>query len=223
MTRTSATRPVAQTALTSLAALAVLAGCTAPDAPPDTETPTPGTGEAEVRVDVSAPVTRVSGRLPDRDRLALRRQVEALLVDYLGVAFLDTDPDATGAELFPGFTEGAARMAARKGAVLTRAGLGDGPVTVEVVSAEAPLNVLAPRGRPAGATARLDVELAVTPADEPADEPADDPSDDPSDESAESGAEPAGPERVRLLGRFLLTPAGQGWRIFGFDAVRTER
>lgn len=190
--------------------LAALSACTSAATAPDT--PTPEMEEQTVSLRVSAPVTRVAGRLSEKDRLAVRREVEALVAEYVTAAFLDpgTPPD----QLFPGFTEGATRLARTQGAVLSRADLVAGAATVAVASVEAPVNVLAPKGRPAGATARLDLTLTVTP-----------PPDD--DTGTESDADPDPGEQasqdVRLQGRLLLTPVGQGWKIFGFDVIRTGR
>ncbi len=142
------------------------------------------------------------------------------MADYVSAAFLD--PDTAPQERFPGFTPGATRLARATGAVLSRADLDPdtatgGAPTIEVVSVEAPVNVLAPGGRPAGATARLELVLALTPPPRGA-----------ADESAtpeETGTlEEAGePEVVRLRGRLLLTPVGEDWQIFGFDVTRTDR
>ncbi len=195
--------------------LAVLSACTSEATVPDT--PTPAMEEQTTPLRVSAPVTRVAGRLSEEDRLAVRREVEALLADYVTAAFLD--PDTPPDQLFTGFTAGATRLARAQGAVLSRADLvvdparatdtdAAGAATVEVVSVEAPVNVLAPKGRPAGATARLDLILTVTPQ----------PNDD---TAADSGA--LSTEDVRLRGRLLLTPVGEGWKIFGFDVIRTGR
>ncbi|QIK67125.1 hypothetical protein G7072_12920 [Nocardioides sp. HDW12B] len=191
-----------------------LAGCTSPAESADTPTPQSGEAAEVAAPEVSAPVTRVAGRLPDRDRLALRRQVEELVSRYVLAAFVD--PATAPADRFPGFTEGATRLARTQGAVLSRADLEEAgePVVVQVVRVEAPVNVLAPRGRPAGATARLDLTLEVA-----------SPEDDTASASASGSptASTSGPERVRLQGRLLLTPVGQSWRVFGFDVRRTDR
>lgn len=202
-----------------LAVLAALAGCTStPSGSPDVPTPQSGVAVAVAAPQVSAPVTRVAGRLPDRRRLALRRDVEALVADYVTAAFLD--PTASASDALPGFSAGAARLARSQGAVLSRADLErSGDATVRLLRAEAPVSVLAPRGRPAGATARLDLVLLVT-----------------RESAATSAASPAAlppatavpaattdGERVRLQGRLLLTPVGDGWRVFGFDVRRSDR
>ena len=188
---------------TSVVLLGWLSACTSAEERPDTPTPQAGTGTPAV--EVAAPVTRVVGRLSDQDRLAVRRQVESLLADYVTGAFLD--PETRGDERFPGFTDGAARLAREQGAVLTRTALDtDGTATVEAVRALAPVNVVAAGGRAVGATARLDLRLAVTPP--PASETPGTPDADPV-------------ERVRIRGRVLLTPVGQGWQVFGFDVTRT--
>lgn len=212
--RTAGATGAASTVLLLVVAGA-LAGCTSHAE--STETPTPAREVTAVpTVEVSAPVTRVSGRLPDRDRLALRRQVEELVADYVTAAFVD--PTTAPSDRFPGFTDGAARLARTQGAVLSRADLADEgePVAVQVVRAEAPVAVLAPRGRPAGATARLDLTLEVVPAQDAT------ASESPTESEAASESAPT-PETVRLQGRLLLTPVGQGWRVFGFDVRRTGR
>lgn len=178
--------------LLGVPSVAAVAGCTSAADTPDT--PTPAEAEAPPALAVTAPVTRVAGRLGDRDRLALRRQVEELLGRWVTAAYLE--PGTPRAGRLPGFTEGAARLVRDRGDLLSGLGRDLDGATVRGAAVEAPVSVLAPRGEPAGATARLDLVLDLGP------------------ETAQD---------VHVTGRLLLTPVGQGWRVFGFDVKEAGR
>ena len=185
------------------------------------DTPTPALAEQTAPLQVSAPVTRVAGRLSDRDRLAVRREVEALVAGYVTAAFLDpgTAPD----ELFPGFTDGATRLARAQGAVLSRADLdADARATRRRCERRDRRG-----GQRRGARERPRADGATGRRHGPARPDADG---DPTARRrrrrrrAATGAGRRGRrEDVRLRGRLLLTPVGQGWQIFGFDVIRTGR
>jgi hypothetical protein len=64
---------------------------------------------------------------------------------------------------------------------------------VEVETNKVTIDVMAPKGRPAGATARVRLVFSTTGDTE---------------------------ERVTVRGRLLLTPAHGKWRIFGYDVSK---
>lgn len=173
--------------------LALVLGLSAVSCTSD-DVPTPAETEAPTELRISAPVTRVAGRLSDADRLALRRDVEDLLRQYVQEAFLD--PEASPRTAYGVFTDGAARLARRRGALLWQADLEAEEVRVRRVRAA--VNAYAPAGRAVGATVRLDLVLEAVPTDDDV-------------------------ERVRLTGRLLVTPVGDAWRVFGFDLRRSRR
>jgi hypothetical protein len=175
-------KPAVALLLVSLG-VGILGGCTHEDR---AEKPQPEPSAAAPLVRVR--VTHVAGDLgrPQAERLAT--QLRGLVTDYVGTALVSDPPP--GDRAFPGFTPRARRLAARDRDVLTLGSLGDSAeVTPRKVLAY--LSVFAPRHRPAGATARLEVTLRV--------------------------AGVPGTRTVRVSGRLLLTPTDAGWRVFGYD------
>ena len=164
--------------------VASLAACTGGDeddtADDVTPTPTP-TAEA-----VALHVGRlgVRGDLSDRARSRVHEGITTSVEGYLQAALLGDYPrsDFTLA----GFTKGAAQDARRDLDVLTGKAFADAEsVTAKALKAD--VVVLAPEGRPAGATAKIRFALDV------------------------DGVP------VVVRGRLLLTPDQGTWRIFGYD------
>src|SRR5687768_7217093 len=142
--------------------------------------------DLKVPVDVS----RVHGKLSPRERVRLEREAGELLSGYFSAAYLHARQSAGYRDSFPGFTAGARRLALRDVEIAS-----DGAYAwaeeVEPLGAVAFLSVVAPEGRPVGATARVLLRLAVS----------------------EGGKD----RRVTVRGRLLLTPAAAGLQIFGYD------
>jgi hypothetical protein len=105
---------------------------------------------------------------------------------YVGV---DYPRDSFGSA-FASFTGPARREADRQRSLTTNWGLRQKIDGVEVEKRTVTVDVLAPRGRPAGATARVDLVFTTT-GDTP--------------------------QRVRVRGRLFLSPGHGQWRIFGYD------
>jgi hypothetical protein len=112
------------------------------------------------------------------------------MADYLAAAYLHERPATGDQDSFPGFTRGAQALA-RKDVETTSDAAFSGAEEVRSRGAVAFLSVVAPEGRPVGATARVFLDLAVT--------------------------DGARDRLLELRGRLLLTPAGDGWQIFGYD------
>jgi hypothetical protein len=165
-----------------------LAACThseaASQAPPAAD---PSAEPATVAV--ATRVTRVAGDLPASRRRHVATKVGALIADYLEAAYLGDIPGAGLRADFPGFTAGAAKLAEKDRAVLSRAGFRDAE-RVTSGKAVAYVAVVAAHRRPAGATARISVPLEVV-----------------------SGGRT---DKATVSGRLLLTPTSHGWRIFGY-------
>jgi hypothetical protein len=152
-------------------------------------------------LDLQVRVARVSGALPPARRKAVAAQVRGVLDGYVRSAYLDQGGSATVTRstrgsgpargAFSAFTPDAARQAAGDRDILTGSGFGAG-TSVRPLRATALLSVLSPKGHVVGATAQTTLRFAVTDAE--------------------------GTTRTRLVrGRLMLTPAPQGWRIFGYE------
>ena len=156
--------------LRALAAVVLVAACSVSPAVPASA---PGTRDADRVVstvlvrDASGPgathpvllrsrVTRVAGRLSDVRRDQVARALRATVQDYLDGAF----DDAPGQGWLRRFQAGLRRTARTVGGVLEQPG-GARAGRTTVVRAAAWFSVVAPAGRPVGATARLRVEPAT--------------------------------------------------------------
>ena len=139
---------------------------------------------------VRTTVARVHGSLTPRRRSGLEQEAGRVLARYFAAAYLHERPADGYRGAFPGFTRGARALALRDVDTVADAALVDAD-EVRPKGAVAFLSVVAPGGRPAGATARVFLNLRVT--------------------------EDGRGRTVPVRGRLLLTPVGDGWRIFGYD------
>lgn len=185
------------------AALGVLliGGCSSDEVPDPVGSAAPSASVA-TEPEVTVRVTRVAGTLSADERAALAEDAGGVVRDYLLGAFVQSpaaeSPGAgAGDDPFATFTAGAAALAAQDRAVLTGEPYADAE-SVTVDRAAVRLSVVAPQRQVAGATAQVFLNLSVVPAE----------------------GEDALPVRVR--GRLLLTPAADGWRIFGYDLSRSD-
>lgn len=170
--------------LVGLVLIATAVGCTGgddetSDDPPPTTTPT-----APPEVPLVVSVQKVAGDLTKKSRKRVVAGIEETMKEYLDSAFLGDYPRAEFA--LARFTAGVERRAARDLDLLTGRSFRDAEA-VTAKQLKARLSVLAPGGRPAGATARVRFAFDVdgTP--------------------------------VTVTGRLMLTPREGTWRIFGYD------
>jgi hypothetical protein len=188
--------------------LAVMASSCTGDDPPEGEgprsEPSASKGSATTLEPKPAPakvrVTRVSGRMTDKDREVLADNIRKVVVGYFDDAFLGGDyPRSDFGDAFATFTKGAAKEADRNRDLLTNRVLG--PSTVQVVPKRqtAYLSVLAPHKVAAGVTARVHLDFLAERGDR-------------------------ADKRVTVKGRLMLTrKKSGGWQIFGFDLSRSVR
>ena len=191
------------TALLAGLLLVPVAGCTGGDDGSGQATSGPSRSPEATRARPSVPlrvsVTHVAGRLADRDRRALRTRVGSTVSGYLDDAFLSGHyPRSDFDGSFAAFTRGAAKQARADAGLLTNRPFGATTRSVRAARRTAFLSVLAPRGKVAGVTARIDLVLVV-------------------DRGQKTG------RRSHLRGRLLLTrTARRGWAIFGYDLARSD-
>jgi hypothetical protein len=169
-----------------------LAGCSlgGPSDESDSSTGADGSSSAGTSVQVRSSVARVHGQLSAPRRAQLERDASELIGGYLAAAYLHERPADGYKGSFPGFTRGAWALAMKDVDTVSDAAYAD----AEEVSARGAvvfLSVVAPEGRPVGATARVFLNLDIS----------------------EDGRDR--PAQVR--GRLMLTPAGKSWKIFGYD------
>lgn len=146
---------------------------------------------ATAPLEVRSVVTRVAGELRPAARRHLAEKAGALVKAYLRAAFLDPRVgSAPPGSVFRWFTAEARTLAVGDRRVLTGVGYA-GADRIEPQRGTARVNVVAPHGRPVGATVWVSLALRVTDG---------------------SRTRP-----VDVSGRLLLTPTSGGWRIFGYD------
>ena len=206
-TRASAARPLAATLLCVVLAVTA-AACTSsdPQAEPPAADASSGaadpstTPEPAPAVPAKVRVTRVSGRLKEKDREVLADNVEKVVTAYFDDAFVGGEyPRESFGDAFGTFSSGAAQQAEGDRDLLTNRVLGPTTETVEVRRRTAYLSVLAPYKVAAGVTARVHLRFVADRGDRPA-------------------------KRVDVTGRLILTrKKSGGWQIFGYDLSKNAR
>lgn len=179
---------------TALVLGASMAGCSSDEPAGDDVRAPVRSGSVDVlgaTLHVRTTVSRVLGELSPAHRGRLEREAGQLLAGYLAAAYLHQRPAEGYRGAFPGFTHGARELALRDVDTVADGGFADAK-TVRPRGAVAFLSVVAPEGRPVGATARVFLNLDVTTA---------------------QGRRRA----VAVRGRLLLSPGPEQWRIFGYD------
>ncbi|TIC88789.1 hypothetical protein E8D34_03780 [Nocardioides sp. GY 10113] len=172
------------------ALMPLTAACSDDAAPAAQTTPTPVTAEP-TPFSVRADVGNVTGRLGRSDRREVLRDVREVVADWMEAAYVETGSAVDLGTAFADFTPQAAASAKRQRALLTNAALAsaDG---VEVRPAVVKVDVLAPGGEVAAATARFRVVLQ------------------------REGAK----RQEKVVGRLMLSPVKKGWKVFGFTVER---
>lgn len=188
-------RTIMARAAAVLLPLTLLVGCTGDDEAPEPESDGNGTSEtAEPRVPTSATLGKVAGQLGKKQRRETRQSVTKAVDRWLDAAYVTGDYPRQGFDgAFPGFTQRAASLARQQRGAMSNATIGDRVDGVEVKQRKVAVDVLAPGGKPAGATARVLLVMRFSGDLERTD---------------------------RVRGRLLLTPSSKGWKVFGFDVRR---
>ncbi|MFZ2501464.1 MAG: hypothetical protein WAW88_02160 [Nocardioides sp.] len=179
----------------SLVAVLVLAGtgCTG-DADGPAAGPSPSSSEAAAPEDLTdVSVGQVTGQIDPGAAESVAAEVGDLVDDYLDWAYLGDYPRTDWSTPAPGFTPRAQRALQRDLLLMTNAAEGADLTAVTSDERVVSVDVFAPRGTPAGATARYRVTFTT--------------------ESA------AGEQQRIARGRLILSPAATGgWEIVGYYA-----
>ena len=148
-------------------------------------------------VETSTRIHRVFGRLPERRRKAVRRQVGEVVDRWWEAAYLGgTYPRSSFPDAFPGFTDGAERLARRDKALLTNRTGGPRIDSVTPKHRTVSLDILAAGKRARSVTAHVVLRF-------------------------QTSGDKAGTTVVR--GRLFLTHKRGAWRIFGYDISKGAR
>jgi hypothetical protein len=130
----------------------------------------------------------------DDHRTTMLKQVGEAVDTWIDGGFVGVDyPRDDFASAFAAFTDPAKQDADRQQRLMTNWDLRHNIDGVEVKKRTVTVDVMAPKGRPAGATARVDLVFTTTGDTR---------------------------ERVTVRGRLFLTPGHGGWSIFGYDVSR---
>jgi len=193
------------TAATLLVALALAAGgCSSSDSSSPSAAPGPSDTGADGAQSVASKVLlgKVAGTIKRKSwkefmnhhQKPMLAQVGRAVDGWIDGAYVGVDyPRDSFGSAFDSFTEPAKRDADRQKQLMTNWDLRKKIDGVEVKKRTVTVDVMAPRGRPAGATARVDLVFTTT-----------------GDKQ----------ERVTVRGRLFLSPGHGKWHIFGYDVSK---
>ncbi len=184
-------------ALTTLAMVVTLAACSGDDGDSGDE-PGPSPEDPPMVVSSVVAIGEVSGRLPRVKQDEISAEVGEVVVDWIEAAYFFGSPRTELDQAFPGFTTGAARLARRDKWLMSNAALaGNIEEVVPAGDVKVAVDMLAVKGRVAGATARFNVVFDTV------------------------GAKT---RRVTVRGRLALTRNDDGdWTVFAYDAGRFDK
>lgn len=179
----------------ALLALALaLSGCSGGDDDP-AEKRAPAGDSASDAIATDAKVVAVKGRLSAAAKDKVLADVTEVMDRWIDGAYAGEYPRSDFDAAFADFTKDAKALALKQSAILSNAKAGAGLTGVDISQRLVRIDVLAPKGRLAGATVRFRLTLALAGDAERTD---------------------------RVGGRLLLTPTKAGWKVFGFDVRRDE-
>lgn len=177
-----------------LSLVLVLAGCSGDDDEPGSGGA--GAGESATgAIETDAELGSVKGRLSDAAAADVLAAVTEVVDGWLDGAYAGDYPRSDFDAAFGDFTPDAKALALEQSAILSNADVGADLDGVEIDQRLIRVDVLAPKGKVAGATVRFRLGIAMS----------------------------GGVDRTdRIAGRLMLTPVKGAWKVFGFDVRRGE-
>lgn len=143
-----------------------------------------------------ATIGLVEGELPEKARTRLKTKIAGVVDRWFEAAYAGEYPRTDFSGAYPGFSRGAARMAARDGDLMSNAEVAERIEGVEFTKRRVRVDVLAVKRKAVGVTARFVLAQDTTGELE---------------------------QSERISGNLYLTRRPGGWKIFGYDAKRGPR
>lgn len=178
----------------ALALVLAVAGCSGDDEDP-ADGPAGSGGPTTAEIATDAELGSVKGRLSDAAAADVLAEVTEVVDSWLDGAYAGDYPRSDFDAAFAGFTSDARALALKQPEIMSNADIGADLDGVEVDQRLIRVDVLAPKGKVAGATVRFRLGIAMT----------------------------GGVDRTdQIAGRLMLTPVKGDWKVFGFDVRRGE-
>ena len=190
-------RPLAVLGAVLVTSVAIVGACRDGDSDrPEAKEPTetPASTPTEAPITTKATVGWVVGGLGERQKLKMKTEVSAVMDEFFDNAYLGDFPRTSFDQAYASFTQGARQDAERDADLLSNAGIADQIDVAIGTKRRVALDVLAAKGKAKGVTARFTLDF-------------------------ETDGELERHERVK--GYLLLTDEGDGWRVFGYDVIRS--
>ncbi len=183
-------------ATAAVVAVTALGACSGGGEDEPERTPAEGASQAAEPLTTDAALGKVRGRLSTKASDAIVAEITKVVDGWIDAGLGGEYPRTDFAAAFAGFTPDARALAVKQSALLTNAEVGADLERAELTERVVRVDVVAPKGRPVGATARIHLTVELD----------------------------GGVERTDLVtGRLMLTPSGGEWRVFGFDVRRGEK
>lgn len=174
-----------------------LSGCSGgDDDEPDANTPEGGSSTTSPGIDSRVEVGEVAGKLAKAPAREVAADVAEVVDRWLDAAYVGGDyPRSDFGNAFPGFTKDAAALASRQPGLMSNKAVGADVEEVKATRRVISVDLLAPKGKVAAATAHVNLVFDLT-------------------------GDKARTDQIR--GRVVLTRSKGGWQVFGFDIERGE-
>jgi len=182
----------------ALAATALLVGCSSGSDGSGAGDGSSGDSSSEASdtppLETTSTLGKVTGRLAKAERSEVRRDVTEVVDEWIDAAYVAGDyPRSDFAGAWAGFTKVAATQAKDDRTLLSNADIGPDIDGVEATKRDVVVDVLAVKGQPQGATARVTLKFKT------------------------SGDVQ---RKVVVRGRLYLMPGPEGWQVFGYDVTK---
>jgi hypothetical protein len=192
-------RSLAVLAAVVVTSAAFIGGCSGDDDPPspegrETNGPSSAVPAADRPITMKATIGRVIGKLGAQEKAGVKTDVSAVVDDFFEKAYLGEFPRTSFDEAYAAFTSGAREDAARDADLLSNAEIAEQIEQATGTKRRVALDVFAAKGQAQGVTARFTLDFSTT-------------------------GELERTERVK--GYLLMSREDDGWRIFGYDVIRS--
>jgi hypothetical protein len=191
-------RPLAVLTAVLVTSVAFVGGCSGdePVAPEDQQEPTATAGSTPAKPPIitKATVGKVIGKLGGKQKQRMKSDVSGVVDEFFDNAYLGEFPRASFGKAYASFTQGARADARRDADLLSNAEIADQIDAATGTKRRVALDVLAVKGKAQGVTARFTLDFRTSGELE---------------------------RKDRVKGYLLLVDEGNGWRVFGYNIIRS--